>query len=90
MAETVKAPRSAALKAELEAEKVKLEAELAPARELYERHVNDPAFLAAKRTIKELNAKLGPIQNELAALARAGGSKGIQVEPGEYVGNGNA
>lgn len=79
-----KAPRAAALKAELEAARAKLEAELAPARAFHDAHVNDPKFLAAKATIKRVNAALFPILSDLAVLARAKGSKGILAEPGGY------
>jgi hypothetical protein len=79
-----KAPRADALRAELEAEEARLLAILEPAREYYEQHCNDSKYLAAKRLIKEVNAALGPVRNELAALARAKGSNGIKVEPGEF------
>lgn len=78
-----KSPRVAALKAELETKKAELLARLAPARELHDKHVNDPAYLAARKTIKEVNAELAPIENELAQLARAGGARRIKAEPGE-------
>jgi len=84
MSDAVKAPQVAELKKKLEAEKAALEAELAPFRAFYEQHVNDPRYLEAKAKIKELSAKLAPIGNELAALARVGGSKRMTVEPGEY------
>lgn len=84
MSDQVKAPRVAELKAKLEAEKAALEAELAPYRAFYEAHVNDPKYLEAKAKIKELNAKIAPIGNELAALARSMGSKRLNVEPGHY------
>ena len=81
---TVTAPRAAARHAELKAEESRLEALMAPAREYYEKWVNDPKGLECKQIIKKVNAQLGPIKNELAALARAGGSKGIKIEPGTY------
>jgi hypothetical protein len=79
-----KTPRVLQLKKELEKEKEALEKELAPYRELYEKHVNDPKYLEARVKIKEISSKLGPICNELASIARAGGSKGIKIEPGEF------
>lgn len=79
-----KAPRAAALKAELEAEKALLEPELAKYREVYDRLINAPELLEARAKIKAISAKLGPVLNELAALARAGGSKGIKAEAGAY------
>jgi hypothetical protein len=80
----VKAPRVAALVEQLQAEKAELEAQLAPYREFYEAHVNDPKYLEAKVKIKELNAKIAPLCNELAAIARANGAKSIKIEPGNF------
>ena len=79
-----KSPRVAALLQELQKEKEALEAELKPYREFYEAHVNDPKFIAAKVKIKEINAKLFPIFNEIAAIARSKGAKSIKAEAGEY------
>lgn len=79
-----KSPRVDALRQELEARKAELEAELKPHREAYERLVNHPDLLKAKAKIRELNPKLAEVQNELAALARSKGSKGIKAEPGQY------
>jgi hypothetical protein len=79
-----KTPITDQLRRELEAQKAKLVAELKPFRDLYDAHVNNPQYLEAKRKIKEINLKLGPIENELAALARARGAKGIKLEPGTY------
>ncbi len=84
MSDAVKAPQVAALKAKLEAEKAALEAELAPFRAFYEQHVNDPKYLEAKVKIREINAKLAPIGNELAALARVSGAKNLKIESGHY------
>lgn len=79
-----KAPLTAALRAKLEAEKARLEAELAPARVLHDAHVNDPAYLAAKATIKRVNAELFGVLNELAALARPTAAASLKAEAGEY------
>lgn len=79
-----KAPLTTALRKQLEAEKKRLEAELAPHRVFHDAHVNDPQFLESKAKIKEINAALFPVLNELAALARAGGAKSIVAEAGEY------
>lgn len=68
----------------LQKEKAALQEKLKPARELHDKHVNDPAFLAAKKTIREVNTTLGPIENELARLAVAMGAKVINMEPGKY------
>ncbi len=81
-----KASQAQALRRQLEDEEARLKAELAPHRELYERHVNDPAYVKARREIKRISGELGPIQNELAALARSGGSRGVRAEPGVYQG----
>lgn len=79
-----KTPLTTALKDKLEAEEKKLMEELAPHREFHDKHVNDPKFIKAREKIKEISNKLGPVRNELAALARARGSKGIQAEAGEF------
>jgi hypothetical protein len=84
MAETTKAPMVRALRARLEAERDRLLAELAPHRELYERLINAPELVGARAAIRRIGAELGPVQNELAALARAGGATGIQADPGVY------
>ncbi len=75
-----------ARRAELQNQKDALVAALKPARDDYERLVNDPRLLECKRIIKETNAKLLPIENELAGLARMLGGKSIEVEQGEYSG----
>lgn len=80
----VKAPRTEQLRKELEAEKAALMKELQPYRDYYDKHVNDAKYVEARKKIKELGAKIGPIDNELAVLARAGGAKGIQAEQGIY------
>lgn len=79
-----KAPITAALKAKLEADKAAILPHLEAARAVYDRLVNAPELLKAKADIKRLSGELGPIENELAALARSGGAKGIKVEPGVY------
>lgn len=82
--EQSKTPRVSQLKAQLEKEKEALEKELAPYRELYDKHVNDPKYLEARSKIKEISSKLGPILSEIASIARAKGSKGIKVESGSF------
>lgn len=77
-----KNPRLRKMFDELMIQKNQILEEVNPAREFYERHVNDPRFIEARKTIKEGNAKLGPIDNELAALARALGAKSIKAESG--------
>lgn len=68
----------------LQGEKAKLLDVVAPARADYERLTNDPRLIECKRIIKESNPKLAAIDNELAGLARALGSRGIKVESGEF------
>lgn len=80
----VKNPRVAELYKQLQTEKEALEKELQPYREVHDKHVNDPKFLEARKKIKEINAKLGPICNELASIARAGGARSIKVESGSF------
>jgi hypothetical protein len=79
-----KTPLVDELYAKLKAIEAELEARLAPARAYYEAAVNDPKLLAARKDIKEINAKLLPVKNELAALARARGAKSIKLEQGTY------
>lgn len=91
--EEVKAPASKtpladALRAKLQEERDRLQAELKPYREVYDKKVNDPELLEARAKIKALSNLLIPIENELAALVRAGGSKGIKVEAGTYTSEG--
>jgi len=83
-----KAPYLAARLNELKVLEAKLEAELAPAREVHDRLVNAPELAEARATIKRCNAALLPIKNELAALAKAlpGYKGGIAVEAGEFSG----
>lgn len=80
----VKAPITAALRQKLEARKAELEKELAPAREVHDKHVNDPKFLAAKEKIKKINSEMFGVMNELAALARPTAKASLVAEPGEY------
>lgn len=79
-----KSPRVSALKRELEQDIAALQEELAPYREFYEAHVNDPRLLECRAKIKEINAKLFPLLSELAAIARASGAKSIKAESGSY------
>lgn len=79
-----KSPQVDALYKQLKEKHDKLQAQLAPYRETYERLVNDPKLLEARKMIIHINRELGLIQNELAAIARGNGSKGIQVGAGEY------
>ena len=79
-----KTPLVDALKQELEAKKDKLAAKLQPYRDDYEKLINDPRLIECRKMIKEINSELAPIQNELAALARADGAKGIKVEGGVF------
>lgn len=79
-----KSPKLNALKAQLEAEKEAILAIVAPHRAYFEAHRNDPKFIEARRVIKEANPRLAEIDNELAGLARAVGSRGIKVDAGVY------
>ncbi len=65
-------------------EKEELWKELQPARDTYERLVNDPELIAARKKIKESNSKLGLIDQELAFLTKALGSKVLKTETGVY------
>lgn len=66
--------------AELLALQQALRAKLEPARADYERLTNDPRLLAARQTIKAVNAELAPVEQELASLARAGGARSLRAE----------
>lgn len=79
-----KSPLVEALRKKLTEEKERLEKEIAPYREYHDKHVNDAKYLEARKRIKEINAELGPVCNELAALARSTGARGMRVEPGQY------
>lgn len=79
-----KTPRLKQMFQELHQRKAELVAKLRPAREFYEAHVNDPRYLEARRVIKEVSAELAPIDNEIAALARALGARGIKADPGVF------
>ena len=83
--ERIKAPRATALYNELKQAEAKLEAELAPAREYYEKHVNDPKYIAACAAIRRLSNELFDIKNDLAAMARLNPrNKSLQVEGGQF------
>lgn len=82
--EVIKTPGLLALKKDLEARKAALMEKIGPAREVYERKINDTELVEARRIIKENQKELGEVDNELAAIARALGAKGIRAEPGEY------
>lgn len=79
-----KTPRLRTMFNELLAQKQALAAELKPSRDFHDKHVNDPKLLEARKKIKEINAKMAPIDQELAGLARAIGSKGAKIEAGVY------
>lgn len=78
----VKSPRVDALRKELEQERDKLAAELKGYREYHDKHVNDSKFLESRKKIKEISAKLGPVQNELARLAASEGGITMKASPG--------
>ncbi len=53
-----------------------------PAQAVHDRMVNDPKLLAADKTIRECNGKLGPIENELAELSKIIGTTALSQGPG--------
>lgn len=69
-----KTPRLKKLYDEVVEQIEELEEELEPYRKIYEKLTNDPRLIEARTKIKEINAKLAPLKNEQAALARAGGA----------------
>lgn len=79
-------PRLREIYEDLKAQEEDLLAELQPHRDFYEKHVNDPHYLEARAKIKEISARLAPVRNELAALARALGGRGIAAEGGTFAG----
>lgn len=70
--------------AELLEQKQNILAELAPHREAHDRIVNDPALIEARKKIKEANAALAPVEEEISSLARALGGKVMNTESGKY------
>lgn len=82
----VKAPRVGKLREELEAEEKRLEALLAPAREVYEKLINNPELIKARNTIKEVSRQLVPIKNELAQLRKKPNGKTLKADTGTYSG----
>lgn len=82
--EVSKSPRADAFKEQLLKEEAELKDKIKPYREFYEAHVNDPKYLESRSKIKEINAELAKVHNELAGLARAAGSKGIKAELGVF------
>lgn len=81
-----KNPRLRAMYDDLKKQADAVRAQLDPAREVYDRKVNDPELVAARKAIKELSAKLAPIEQELAALAKALGTRTLKAEAGVYEG----
>jgi hypothetical protein len=57
---------------ELLALKQKILTEVSPHREAHDKIVNDPVLIQARKKIKEANALLAPVEEEIAFLARVG------------------
>ena len=83
-ADRVKAPALQARFKELSAKKAEVLKTLEPARTTYDKLINAPELLAARKAIKEGNKLLAPIDEELAVLARGLGAKGLKLDPGVY------
>lgn len=79
-----KMPRLKELFKQVSAEKVELLKVVAPARETYEKLINDPKLVEARKVIKEFNPKLAKLDQELAGLAKALGGKNMKLETGVY------
>lgn len=79
-----KAPRLRLLMQELQAEKAKLVESLKAHREFYEKHVNDPRYLAARKAIKDANGPLSKLESEISRLSIALGGKQLKIEPGKF------
>ena len=62
---------------ELQAQKAALVAELQPFRDDYERLTNAPRLVECRAAIKRLNGLIGPVDNELAQLAKVLGGKSL-------------
>ena len=63
--------------AELQELKAIFVAELQPFRDDYERLTNDPRLIECRAKIKEMNGKIGPVDNELADLSKLLGGKSL-------------
>ena len=63
--------------AELTELKALLVEELQPFRDDYERLTNDPRLIECRAKIREMNAQIGPVDNELASLAKLLGGKSL-------------
>lgn len=79
-----KNPRFLAMRDELMAEKAKIMETVGPAREEFEKLTQNPRIEALRKIIKDSKPRLFEIDNELAAIARALGSKGMAIESGKY------
>lgn len=69
---------------ELMAQKAPLALEREKVRAELDALTQNPRIAELRAKLKDLNAKLGPMDNELAGLARALGSKSVHAEPGVY------
>lgn len=79
-----KHPQLRQLRVKLQAEKDAILKKVAPAREAYERLINDPKLVEARKVIKENNKRLGEIDNQLAGIAVALGGRRMGAEPGQH------
>lgn len=86
LAATDKHPTLRKLYKELMTKKAPLAKALDEARAKLDALTQTPEVNALRAEIKRLNVELGPIDNELAGLARALGTKGMRLEPGAYTG----
>lgn len=79
-----KNPRFIAMRDELLAEKAKIMETVGPAREEFEKLTQNPRINELRKIIVDNKPRLFEIDNELAAIARALGARGMKIEPGEF------
>lgn len=87
MSDEVKPVKNAALVArlrELLERKQQLLDEVAPHRKTHDEIVNDPRLIEARRKIIECSGLLGPVEDEIAVLAKGLGGRAMAAEAGKY------
>jgi hypothetical protein len=80
-----KSPLVDSLKAKLRAEKARLVALLAPVRKRLDELTQSDEVNKLRQQVRDINKEMMVVDNELAAMLRAGGSKSMKAEPGNYV-----
>jgi len=81
---TEKTPRLRTMFEEAQERRKPLAEERDKVREELDSLAQNPRIAELRTRVKELNAVLAPIDNEIAALAKALGGRSITAEPGSY------